>query len=197
MSESEIMREEIKKCENVARYLDGERLQLSAEEQALLEEFRLDESAVSNKLPSELPAEMTKIISVKLTAALNARRPQRRTIHLVRWTAAAAAAAIIIITAAVFFQASNSPNSTNLTEKSDTLSQAQFDPALYFQDLFDNTSEFTDPGDDEVTAFIEPLFFDDTAQTVINDEISEIDLIDDYFDEPDNVMLNLSEPARA
>lgn len=188
---SEIMREEMKKNENVARYLDGEKLQLDAEEQALLEEFRLDESAVNDTLPSACPSEVTKLIRAKLAAALNTGQSHRRIIRMVRW-GAVAAAAIVIITAAVLYQAPDSQDSTTLAGYTNTLSQDLLD------EIFNNNnSEFVDPSEDEINVFLEPLFLDDTAQTFMDNDISETDLIDDYFDEPDNVMLNPSGPARA
>lgn len=189
------MQEEMNNYKNVARYLDGEKLQLDAEEQALLEEFCLDESTVNDALSPEFSSEITRLISDRVGAALNTDRPRRRAIHLFRWTAAAAA--IIIITTIIFFQASNSQDSTRRTSYRDTPSQFQSDEVLYDQMLSESTSEFVDPSEDEIDIFLEPLLVDDTAQTIMDTDPSENNLIDEYFSEPDNVMLQTSDHPQA
>ncbi len=179
------MKEEMKKFENVARYLDGEDLQLNDEERALLEEFLCDESAMAERLSPDYHPELTKFVNDKIHTSLGASPSRVQKISLFRWTAAAAAA-ILIITAMVVWQTSDSHDSKSVGTGG-TVANVQSANDL-------NTS---DPSEDDIDEFLTPLFYDENAQAIINNGISEQDFIEVYYEDGDNVMLVPASSSRA
>ena len=78
----------------VARYLDGERVQLTAEQQALAEEISADSELVGRALDVTVPGGVLHRVGARVAEALPARKSWRRGLR--RVTSAAVAVAIVL-----------------------------------------------------------------------------------------------------
>lgn len=99
------MVDNLEQYEKIAQKLDGQDVQLTAQEQAIADEILRDETAIAGKLECDVPAETMRRLQRRLSAEVA--RPSRLKL-IIRHTAIAAAASLIV-TAAIAFAIKNRP----------------------------------------------------------------------------------------
>ncbi len=109
--------------DNIARYLDGEQVELTDEQRRLADEIRADEASLSGALDVEMPARAMRNVRRRIADELAPPRGRRRLFYRVA-TSAAIAASILLATA-LLLRLPN-PTQTNPETRHGALAAVEF-----------------------------------------------------------------------
>ncbi|MCK5114440.1 MAG: hypothetical protein KAR11_06730 [Phycisphaerae bacterium] len=158
--------------ERVARYLDGEDVELTAVELELLDEFNRNEAVVGAQLDVEVPRETVQRAQRRMNAAVLAKP---RTAMIFKLAGAAAVAAIMVLGIGLFWG-----NFTGRQiEPQPTVAQTSPDAADIAADAMMEAIEeqLAMQEEEEVLALLEPLYDEDS-----------VEFWDEYDDETDEYL---------
>lgn len=144
--------------QRVARYLDGEAIELDAAERALADEIRRDESSLYTRLDVPLPDGLEQRQARRV---LSVSRPRRRLLRFSAWGGALAAAAAMLLVAVLHTQPTSKPKT--LTPQSQITTE-QYVESLAPQAEVDTELELLSDMLDEVEADL--AFVSDNALEV-------------------------------
>jgi len=114
-----------RQSERVARFLDGERIELTEVERAAAGEFRRDEEALESMLPAFVPDKTMARARRRMVGALG--RPGRLSRRLALGVGTAAAAAILIAAVAIWLRSTPTRAPEKLTNATELLVEVYSD----------------------------------------------------------------------
>ena len=165
------MNSDMEKYENVARWLDGEPVELTGDERALLADFHRDEVALGDRLSVELPEASDEQLRASLARGLASRRSRLRIFAApaVRWVALAAA--VLVVSTLLVYRIAE----PGYTPNSGDASQLAWAEDIDFLDaLFaDEASPGQADTDEELANFIKPMFTAEAAWAILAPDESE------------------------
>jgi len=165
------MNSDMEKYENVARWLDGEPVELTGDERALLADFHRDEVALGDRLSVELPEASGEQLRASLARGLASRRSRLRIFAApaVRWVALAAA--VLVVSTLLVYRIAE----PGYTPSSGDASQLAWAEDIDFLDaLFaDEASPGQADTDEELANFIKPMFTAEAAWAILAPDESE------------------------
>jgi|GEM_PF-6253032 len=171
------MNSDMEKYENVARWLDGEPVELTGDERALLADFHCDETALSDRLAVELPEASDEWLRAGLARGLASRRSRLRIFAAPAVRGAALAAAVLVISTLLAWRVLGpgyTPSSGDASQANAASQLARAEDIDFLDALFaDEASPSQADTDEELANFIEPMFTAEAAWAILAPDESE------------------------